>query len=77
MNLSNNILTPDSGMCLTQASDVVVESRIFASMVALPSPEYLSQWREITLEEADAIRLEQERLINQRIAQAIASQKHE
>lgn len=59
MKQIDNLLTPDEGMMLTQAADVPVEIRIITDRVYLAVNDSADNWREITNEEANAIRNEQ------------------
>ena len=67
MKLTYNILAPDDGMLLTQVEDVPIASRVIASMVVLSSADAADRWKEITTKEADAIRKEQEWLMEERM----------
>ena len=64
MKLTDNSLLPETEMFLTQALDVPIESRIVASMISLADPTSASLWKEIPAEEAEAIRAEQQKLLN-------------
>jgi hypothetical protein len=55
-------LTPEEGCYLTQSTDVPNEKRIFSEGVWLANKGKESEWKNITQEEADAIKAEQERL---------------
>lgn len=48
---------------LTQAADIDIESRIVSDCVHLAVNDTPESWREITIEEADAIRAAQESTI--------------
>lgn len=63
MKQTDNILTPDDGMMLTQVGDVPIESCIVTDRVCLAVNDSPDNWREITKEEAEAIRAEQERIL--------------
>lgn len=56
------IIEPSEGYTLTQSADVEVQDRILSKKVFLAITDSPSNWKEITDEEAEEIRLEQERL---------------
>ena len=64
MKQIDNLLTPDEGMMLTQAADVSVESRIVTDRVYLAVNDSPDNWREITADEAAAIRAKQDEIFN-------------
>lgn len=67
MKQTDNLLTPDEGMMLTQAADVAVESRIITSRVLLAVNDSPDNWREITADEAEAVRAEQDTVMRNAI----------
>ena len=64
MKQIDNLLTPDEGMMLTLAADVPVESRIVTDRVYLAVNDSPDNWREITADEAAAIRAKQDEIFN-------------
>lgn len=58
-------ITPKDGCYLTQSADVPNEKRIFSEWVWLANKGKESEWKNITIEEADAIKAEQERMANE------------
>ena len=54
---------PSEGYLLTQASDdVEIQNRVFSDKVFLAVTDAPENWKEITIEEAEQIKAEQERL---------------
>lgn len=57
------VIKPSEGYLLTQASDdVEIQNRVISDKVFLAVTDAPENWKEITIEEADAIKAEQERL---------------
>ena len=54
------ILRPNEGCLLTQSADVDVKERIFSEEIWLASTDSADNWKDITIEEADRIKKEQE-----------------
>lgn len=54
------ILRPNEGCLLTQSADVDVKERIFSEEIWLASTDSADNWKDITIEEADKIKKEQE-----------------
>lgn len=54
------ILRPNEGCLLTQSADVDVKERIFSEEIWLASTDSADNWKDITIEEADHIKKEQE-----------------
>ena len=59
------VLIPSKGYMLTQAFDVEIANRVVSEKVYLAVTDEPSNWKEIPVEEADAIKAEQERLANE------------
>lgn len=59
------ILKADEGMYITQVADVPVSERIVANTLALGKLDTADNYKEITKEEGDAIKAEQENIANQ------------
>lgn len=66
MKQTDNILTPDEGMMLTQAAEVEIKSRIVTNRVCLAVNDSPYNWREITAEDAKAIRAAQDEIFNRK-----------
>ena len=54
------VLRPNEGCLLTQSADVDVLERIFSEEIWLASTDSADNWKDITIEEADQIKKEQE-----------------
>lgn len=54
------ILRPNEGCLLTQSADIDVKERIFSEEIWLASTDSADNWKDITIEEADKIKKEQE-----------------
>ena len=54
------VLRPNEGCLLTQSADVDVKERIFSEEIWLASTDSADNWKDITIEEADQIKKEQE-----------------
>lgn len=61
------VLIPSEGYMLTQAFEVEITNRVVSDKVYLAVTDEPSNWKEITQEEADAIKAEQERLANEEL----------
>jgi hypothetical protein len=59
------VLIPSEGYMLTQAFEVEISNRVVSDKVYLAVTDEPSNWKEITQEEAEAIKAEQERLANE------------
>lgn len=57
------IIEPSDGYTLTQSKDVELRERIFSKKVFLAVNDSVSNWKEITDEEAENLKREQEVLI--------------
>ena len=62
------ILRPNEGCLLTQSADVDVNERIFSEEIWLASTDSADNWKDITIEEADKIKKEQEAVMAERQA---------
>ena len=54
------VLRPNERCLLTQSADVDVKERIFSEEIWLASTDSAENWKDITIEEADKIKKEQE-----------------
>lgn len=59
------VLTAAQGCYLTQANCADIRTAIIAERVYLANTDSPDNWREISAEEADAIKAEQERLVKE------------
>ena len=57
------ILRPNEGCLLTQSADVDVKELIFSEEIWLASTDSANNWKDITIEEADRIKKEQEEIM--------------
>ena len=57
------VLRPNEGCLLTQSADVDIKERIFSEEIWLASTDSADNWKDITIEEADKIKKEQEEAI--------------
>ena len=62
------ILRPNEGCLLTQSADVDVKERIFSEEIWLASTDSADNWKDITIEEAEKIKKEQEAVMAERQA---------
>lgn len=51
-----NIIEPSEGMYFTQSNDVPIEDRIVSDKIYLSINDSIDNWKEISAEEAEAIR---------------------
>lgn len=54
------VLRPNEGCLLTQSADIDIKERIFSEEIWLASTDSAENWKDITIEEADKIKKEQE-----------------
>ncbi len=59
------VIEADENMYLTQANDVDIKDRIVASRIALGKFDSVDNYKEISKAEGDAIKAEQENLIEE------------
>lgn len=57
-----NYIYPEKGCLLTQAGDVDIQNRVFTDYAILAVNDDESNWKDITIEEAEAIIAEQDRI---------------
>lgn len=62
------VLRPNEGCLLTQSADVDVKERIFSEEIWLASTDSADNWKDISIEEADKIKKEQEEAMAERQA---------
>lgn len=58
-----SILKPNEGCVLTQSADVELQNRVFSEEIWLAATDSPENWKDITIEEAEAIKKQQEELI--------------
>ena len=58
-----SILEPNAGCLLTQSADVELQNRVFSEEIWLAATDSPENWKDISIEEAEAIKKQQEVLI--------------
>ena len=58
------ILKPNAGCLLTQSADVELPNRVFSEEIWLASNDSPNNWKDISIEEAEKIKKQQEELIS-------------
>ena len=58
------ILKPNEGCLLTQSADVELQKRVFSEEIWLASTDSADNWKDISIEEAEQIKKQQEKLIS-------------
>lgn len=58
------ILKPNAGCLLTQSADVELQNRVFSEEIWLASTDSADNWKDISIEEAEQIKKQQEELIS-------------
>ena len=58
------ILKPNAGCMLTQSEDVELQNRVFSEEIWLASNDSPNNWKDISIEEAEQIKKQQEELIS-------------
>ncbi len=61
------IIQPTEGHVLTQAADIELSDRIFSEKIFLGVNDKIENWKEITIEQADDLKLQQKELIEKEI----------
>ena len=59
-----SILKPNAGCLLTQSADVDLQNRVFSEEIWLASTDSPENWKDISIEEAEALKQQQEELAN-------------
>ena len=62
--VSVSILKPNEGCVLTQSADVELQNRVFSEEIWLAATDRPENWKDISIEEADALKKQQEELAN-------------
>lgn len=58
------ILKPNAGCLLTQSAEVELQNRVFSEEIWLASNDSSDNWKDISIEEAEQIKKQQEELIS-------------
>lgn len=61
------VLIPSEGYMLTQAFEVEISNRVVSDKVYLAVTDEPSNWKDITKDEAEKIKAEQEKLVNEEL----------
>ena len=64
-----SILKPNEGCVLTQSADVELQNRVFSEEIWLAATDAPENWKDITIEEAEALKQQQEELSNSQITE--------
>ncbi len=59
-----SILKPNEGCVLTQRADVELQNRVFSEEIWLAATDAPENWKDITIEEAEQLKKQQEELAN-------------
>ena len=59
-----SILKPNAGCVLTQSADVDLQNRVFSEELWLAATDSPDNWKDIRIEEAEALKKQQEELAN-------------
>lgn len=59
-----SILKPNEGCVLTQSAEVELPNRVFSEEIWLAATDAPENWKDITIEEAEALKRQQEELAN-------------
>ena len=59
-----SILKPNVGCVLTQSAEVELQTRVFSEEIWLAATDAPATWKDITIEEAEALKQQQEELAN-------------
>ena len=59
-----SILKPNEGCVLTQSADVELQNRVFSEEIWLASTDSPDNWKDISIEEAEQLKKQQEELAN-------------
>ena len=64
-----SILKPNAGCVLTQSADVELQNRVFSEEIWLAATDAPENWKDIAIEEAEALKQQQEELSNSQITE--------
>lgn len=59
-----SIIKPNAGCVLTQRADVELQNRVFSEEIWLAATDSPDNWKDITIEEAEQLKRQQEELAN-------------
>lgn len=59
-----SVLKPNAGCVLTQSAEVELQNRVFSEEIWLASTDAPENWKDITIEEAEAIKKQREEFAN-------------
>ena len=59
-----SILKPNEGCVLTQSAEVELQNRVFSDEIWLAATDSPDNWKDISIEEAEALKEQQEELAN-------------
>lgn len=59
-----SILKPNEGCVLTQSADVDLQNRVFSEEIWLAATDAPENWKDIRIEDAEQLKLQQEELAN-------------
>ena len=57
-----SILKPNAGCVLTQSADVDLQNRVFSEEIWLAATDSAENWKDISIEEAEALKQQQDEL---------------
>ena len=57
-----SILKPNAGCVLTQSADVELQNRVFSEEIWLAATDSPENWKDISIEEAEALKRQQDEL---------------
>lgn len=58
-----SVLKPNAGCVLTQSAEVELQNRVFSDEIWLAATDSPDNWKDISIEEAEALKKQQEELI--------------
>lgn len=61
------IIQPTEGHVLTQSTDIELSDRIFSEKIFLGINDSIDNWKEITIEESENLKIKQKELIEKEI----------
>ena len=59
-----SILKPNAGCVLTQSAEVDLQNRVFSEEIWLAATDSPDNWKDISIEEAEALKQQQEQISN-------------
>ena len=59
-----SILKPNAGCVITQSADVELQNRVFSDEIWLASTDSPDNWKDIPIDEAEALKKQQDELAN-------------